>query len=355
MMPTTNRDIKEYLISCVENGLLGMIFYRKIIFRCLDHFSYTESKIILWVMLAVSILLCGIFAFRCYQTNWNAEIAVILPYGCYTVLAYREIIGTRITVILGISIVAVTVYTALSFRRKIRNRKRKKEIFIRRCCRCIYAAQLCITVGMVVIMAPMIINGVFGTSLFKPQVKATTVYEPREQMVDHNIETLILLQPERWEMLSIEEKLDVLQTVANIEAGYLGLPNELNVRAANLTEPTQGRYEDNSYTINIDLEHLQNNESWEVLETCCHEAFHGYEYRLVDAYDSSDERMKNLRVFEPAITYSEEFNNYVTGNNADTWEDYYEQRCESDARSYAETMAENYYSEIYGYLDTHSD
>ncbi len=51
-------------------------------------------------------------------------------------------------------------------------------------------------------------------------------------------------------------KLDTFQTVANIEAHYLGLPNELNVGAANLDEDTLACCDDSTYTISIDINHL---------------------------------------------------------------------------------------------------
>ena len=58
------------------------------------------------------------------------------------------------------------------------------------------------------------------------------------------MDTILLLQEDEWEKLSAQERLDVLQTVANIEQRYLGLPNELNVGVANLDADILGYYTD---------------------------------------------------------------------------------------------------------------
>ena len=46
--------------------------------------------------------------------------------------------------------------------------------------------------------------------------------EQQEQTIAGNIETLTRLQEEEWKILTDEEKMDVLQTVTNIEGRYLG-------------------------------------------------------------------------------------------------------------------------------------
>ena len=64
---------------------------------------------------------------------------------------------------------------------------------------------------------------------------------------------LLFLQDEKWSQLNTQEKLDVMQSVANIESHYLGLPNELNVSVVNLENGTLGSYVDGIHTIYISL------------------------------------------------------------------------------------------------------
>ena len=74
----------------------------------------------------------------------------------------------------------------------------------------------------------------FGSSLLKSDVRPATKTNLSEQTIANNMDTILLLQEDEWEKLSAQERLDVLQAVANIEQRYLGLPNELNVGVANL-------------------------------------------------------------------------------------------------------------------------
>lgn len=141
-----------------------------------------------------------------------------------------------------------------------------------------------------------------------------------------------------------------MQTVANIEAYYLGLPNELNVSVANLRENILGSYSDATHTIYISLSHLENDAVHEILNTCCHEAFHAYQYRFIDAYKSTDKNVKSLRLYKKAISYLQEFDNYIDGNK--DFCGYYEQVCETDARNYASNAINKYYNKINEYLGT---
>lgn len=158
----------------------------------------------------------------------------------------------------------------------------------------------------------------------------------------------MLLQEDEWNGLTTKEKQDTLQTVANIEAHYLGLANELNVGIANLGEYTLACYNDRTHTISIDLNHLENDSVYDVLDSCCHEAYHSYQHRLVEAYNAADENLKELRIYKSAIQYGLEFNDYIGGDY--DFCSYYYQRCEMDARDYAENAVFDYYKKIYEYL-----
>lgn len=349
MRDESSMGTKEFLMKCAFYGALAMIWYRNLLFRCLGNLTYKESKILLWSMLVGYILLEGLVFFRNHRTSWTVIVTLLLPYGFYTGLTYMRTIGTRIKIIFVISVVFALSYMILVMTRKVRNQRKKKQIFIKRFCRCLSDIQSFIAVGMAIIMLPLFLKGVFGTAIFKSSVKATNANGMQKQTVDNNIDVVLLLRPTEWEELNTEEKLDVLQTIANIEADYLGLPNELNVGAANLNEYTLAAYADNTHMIYINLEHLENASASELLNSCCHEAWHSYEHRLVEAYNKADISMRNLCLYRKAAVYSEEFGSYVGG--AENFCSYYFQQCESDAREYAEVAVADYYSKIKDYLD----
>ena len=74
-----------------------------------------------------------------------------------------------------------------------------------------------------------------------------------------------------------------------------------------------GYYSDNTHEIVIDMDSLLNDLSWEVLDTVCHEAYHSYQHRIVDAFNNADGNSKNLKMFRKASSYASEFNNYISG------------------------------------------
>lgn len=71
-----------------------------------------------------------------------------------------------------------------------------------------------------------------------------------------------------------------------------------------------------------------------VYEMARDKAYHSYQHRLVNAYNTADENFKELRIYRAAAQYGQEFNNY-TGGEYDFCS-YYYQYCETDARDYAE-------------------
>ena len=211
------------------------------------------------------------------------------------------------------------------------------------------AFQSIAAIALLMVMGTIGAQGAFGDNILNSSISATASNQNVPQTIDNNIDAILLLQEEEWANLTTQEKLDILQTVANIEAHYLGLPNELNVGTANLDENTLACYNDRTHTISIDLNHLENDSVYDVLNSCCHEAYHSYQHRLVDAYNAADENSRGLRIYKLAVQYGQEFNNYVDGDH--DFCSYYYQDCEIDARDYAEDAVYDYYDRIYEYLN----
>lgn len=118
--------------------------------------------------------------------------------------------------------------------------------------------------------------------------------------IENNLNTINLLQEDIWDILSLQERLNVLQTIANIEASYLGLPHELNVISAVMDEETLGYYNDQIHTVAFNIDFLRQGNSADILETLTHEAFHAYEHRLVDLYEHATNELKDPRLLRNA-------------------------------------------------------
>ena len=328
--------------------LISMIWYKNVLFRCIGSHTFLESKLILWGILLTSCIIGSFLEMKNIRNRVSVFFNLVLGYGIYTVLTYIQIRQTLIISSLSVVTVSSIICAFLIMCRKIKNRKRFRKILCRRTLHVAFVTQRLLGIGLTLIMALLGVNILFGSTIMKSTVNTATQTNLSEQSLANNIEIIALLQDDTWRSLSVQERLNVLQTVANVEQRYLGLSNELNVGATNLREDVMGYYSDNTHEIVVDIDSLLNDSSWEVLDTVCHEAYHSYQHRMVDAFNYADENSKSLKIFRKASYYANEFNNYISGE-ADFCK-YYYQDCESDARDYAEDAVYNYYRRINEYL-----
>ena len=157
-------------------------------------------------------------------------------------------------------------------------------------------SQAFLALGMVIIMlVPCVrITGTSGVS----QAKSTLPSVSQEATIANNIDCLSRLNDSDWFSLSFEEKLDVLQAVANIECRYLGISHELNVVAKDMEQGTiLGSYSDRTHTISVSVKSLMYDNPYELVDTICHEAYHAYQHCLVDMYNTCDEQILILHAF----------------------------------------------------------
>ena len=329
-------------------AMIAWIWYKNILFRCLPSHSFVESKLILLGIMTVFCIAGSIMEIKDNRNGVSVFFNLVSGYGIYTVLTYYQISRLFIMICLLITGILSVIYSVLIIGRKIKNRKHIGRIICRRVIRATSMTQKLMGVGFALIMVVSGINILFGSSIMKSGVHPATQKNISEQSLSNHMETIALLQEDSWSMLTIQTRLDVLQTVANVEQRYLGLPNELNVGAANLNEGVLGYYSDKTHEIVISMDSLIYDSPWEVLDTVCHEAYHSYQHRVVEVLHGADEYNKNLRLFRRANSYASEFNNYISG--AEDFCSYYYQDCESDAREYAEGAVADYYLRINEYL-----
>lgn len=337
-----------FIIEHVIWILISVIWYKNVLFRCIDAHTFLESKLILWGILLASCIIGFYLEIENHRNGNSVFFNLVLGYGIYTVLAYIQIRKMLIIISLSIVMILSIIYALLIMCRKIKNRKRFKKILCRRTFLIAFVTQRLLGLGLAFIMLISGVNILFGSTIMKSTVNTATQTNLSEQSLANNIEIIAQLQEDTWRSLSVQERLNVLQTVANVEQRYLGLSNELNVGTANLREGVMGYYSDNTHEIVIDMDSLLNDLSWEVLDTVCHEAYHSYQHRMVDAFNNVDGNSKNLKIFRKASSYANEFNNYISGE--EDFCGYYYQDCESDARDYAEDAVYDYYCRINEYL-----
>lgn len=340
---------RKFLAETIWKSLIAIIWYQHLLFRCLPGMTYAVSKGLLWGSLLLSVVLGTFLVFRHRRTAWTSVVCVVLPLGIYTVLTYLHTFQAMIkSLLLAAGVVSLLCMAMILFRRIRKSSwKNRRKVWCYRFRRSLFAIQSSYAAAFLAIMLLLAVGGVFGTGILQGTALATVGVVSEEQTIHNNMDILYLLQEEEWEKLNTTQKINVLQCVANIESRYLGLPNELNVVMANLQEGTLGMYIDRTHTICLDLDHLEQDPAYAVVESLCHEAFHSYEHRLVDVYNELDSDARKLRIYGRVARYAEEFADY---SDAADFGAYYNQYCETDSREYALGAVQDYYEKISAYL-----
>ena len=213
--------------------------------------------------------------------------------------------------------------------------------------------------GTAAMMGFFIVTNVFGLLPVAGRSATPTLSKEQEyrrnreiQTISNNIMKLSHLYDNTWEILSMEERIDILQTVADIERDFLGLPHDLTVYTASLPNDIAGRYGNYDHGIYVNENCIKNDLPYDLTKTIAHEAHHAFAWCLIAAYEEASEEMKSLVIFENAEKYKEEFDNYNDG--AEDIFGYYTQKCESDARDYGIFVADRYKEAIQHFLETNT-
>ena len=183
----------------------------------------------------------------------------------------------------------------------------------------------------------------------RPTKSLTVATEEEEAVtIDGNIDALLCLEDGTWEYHTDEEKLNVLQTVADIERYYFGLPGQLDIAGGYLGKSEAGYYDDSIRCIVVNLDYLRTESPEFMIKTVCHEAYHSYQHRMVEVYRAAQDKNKQLLLLRRAGEYEQDFANYKS--DEESFLEYYLQACEVDAREYATDAAIDYVTKIRGHL-----
>lgn len=175
--------------------------------------------------------------------------------------------------------------------------------------------------------------------------KTDTIEHVENNELDLNkIDFLMLFREDIWTNLSVQERVDALQKIARLESDFLGLETGLIVEADFLQTNLIAQYDDNKRRIIFDIDYLEKDSAHDMLTALCHEAYHSYQHRIVDALQNIDQKYRSLLIFHDASLYERNFENYRHSFNGE--DEYYFQIIEKDARSYSKLAVENYYKKI---------
>ena len=327
-------SVKEYIL---ETCLFCIIFL--LLFK--DNLPITD---ITFLITSVGfVILTTIITYKNRRNTLNAVCNAVLPFEIFLLLSLNEDLFSMATSIITIMIVLYTILCIMCsvwfMVTKLKTYSTKKIVN-----RLILNSR-----GIIlIVLTAFIIPTAIITTIEKINEDKEFIVFSEEYMISNNIDVICNFQEDVWSGLTTEEKIYSLQTIADIEVSRLGLPHQLTVRANTMSEILAAQYTDKDHVIEINITYLD--ESAEnLLNSVCHEAFHAFENRLVEAYNSVDKKYCNLRSFYHAEDYKNEFDNYVDADCSTI--DYYFQTCEIDAREYGEKEAMFYCQTIKRYFE----
>lgn len=331
----TFEDTFTFMAEMITTAFLAIVVYRNLLYRNLPSLSYRISELIL-ILLMAGCCLTGFFLQKQKHRNF---MSIIINFcsavGIYSVFAYFDIRTYCIAAILILFFVLSFIYIVYLYRQiggKILHKKQLKHSAVV----LMYLFGSC----MGILMVCLGWGNYFHTGILSADKKYVNYSE--SDTVSANIETILNLEDSRWSALDLQEKINILQTVADIENNYMCLPDDFTVTTAVLDEDTIANYNPMNDEITVNTTYADSLEGWETAEAVIHECFHGLEYKMAEIYCELDAEDKDIIIFEKFETYASEFENYIDGD--ESLSDYYDQECEEDARDYASSRIEIYQS-----------
>ena len=338
----------DFILDSVLWTIVLFFYYKVLVFRSLPGMEYVPSFIVL-CCLAVTLTGTGmVYAFRRCRNRVRIFVDTTIPYCLYTILAYRKIMPVLTAAFSAIVFLLCTVLVVLRMKRRISNPARKKQIIKARFRQAFWDSRVIVSLLISVLIVTISSITLLGNSLVSNHAPSVECREEGEYTIEGQIETLSNMREDVWDGLSMRDRLETLQIIANIEAQSLGLPTGLTVKVSNAPQYVVASYNDAEHAIVVDASRFETLSTKELCQSILHEAHHSYAHRLVDVYDVIPDQYKDLYVFQTVGIIKEEFINYTDGT--EDFDRYYDQECEKSAREYSlyrfrayESAIESYY------------
>lgn len=277
----------------------------------------------------------------------NSWLIVVWPFGIYTYLTYITLFKLYIICSLSAVLLFTGLFALLLYRSKFKDgigKSGKQKEYISKCA---FFMHFAMTLCMTVLLVFMIINRISGNNILnsktQPSGKPDSAYS-----IEECIDDLMILEEDNWKAANTESKLNVLGIIANIEGDSMGITHTFTVGTSKLEDKVYGGYSNDTFTVYIDIDHLEYSDPRSVVNTVCHEVRHCYQHMTVLEYENADESSKGLLIYKEAAKYKEEFENYPDVEENPT--EYFYLACETDARAYAREAAPKYFEAV----DKHS-
>ena len=262
----------------------------------------------------------------------------IIGFGIYAVIAYYHYYSTLINVLGIIAVVFIVFITGGIIVRDLNSRQAVSVLLKNEG----YIAILCL-----ILLVTIGVNNVRVSNKLTDRALYRQTYT-RDSSMDEAWPDIYDMVTGGWNTMDTDERMEMLQTIVDVEANHLGLTLDLEVRMDDLGPTIAGYYNDSKKAIYIHEELVNDQDVFRAISTILHEAYHAYEYDLVNLYEDTPVSQRDLLLFDHCDEYLYEMHNYsdildIQDTDCPEFEDYYNQYMEMDSREYASSRISDYY------------
>ena len=331
---------------------LALIYYTfaiepvAIIIPEINVFLGYSSAIMTIVFLTIIWLCCSPFRKNCCNGTWTELLFNLVPIEMVLMAVFAQWhFYIALFVLIGFIIFEISLFMNLSrsaHRRKMTEKgyRRYKALFQR--CSVLIAFLFflipCIRVFFYGMASPTYqAQKEIMAELFLDTDDSSSVIEINADPYQLNSDLWAHFEEKAWKRLSIDERICVIQQLADFESSIFGIP-AIPVTARVLNAGELGGYSDDNHEMMVNAECLATSSVEEIVDTVCHEIFHSYQHFIVNNMDWTNPVADTI-FFEEVRLWAEnqkEYKNvYLYGFDA-----YQNQELEVTAREYAkeETM-----------------
>lgn len=342
MFAQSDRRINPYLFGIliiVLNICLNTIFAHVYF----DYFPMRHGYFDVVVLYLLIILLTGggfYQAFPRYCTIYRLMVIMLLPYGLFLMLFSPGLL-IRPWLCLPALLALPLLGKSQKARKIVQTRDGATQVYVRKRPPISLSRWIRADVIPFLCLFPVTVLCFYGARYAEYCAAVPEhITDTEETELSDHASQLEELTPEQWDRLTLLQRQNALQTFAEIESVHLGLEFVPTVTVERLGQNDgdiikNGFYQDQSRSITISLQMVEQEPFYNVLRTLLHECRHSFQADLCRLYAESLPSRRNLPALRPAAVYIYEFENYIDGSDPEMYEAYRLQKCETDAREYA--------------------
>lgn len=173
--------------------------------------------------------------------------------------------------------------------------------------------------------------------------------EKDEKTLDNSMHVLVGMQNERWVELTKEERLNLLQTVIEVEKTRLGLSQDLSIKLYKAESGQRSSYyDDDKGEIGVAEKRIEEDDCWFALSEVLHQCYHSYQCRIIELYEKLPSDQQKLMIFRKIKEYGNDLRQLVKSKERSfslTFKPY-----EKDAREYESEAVKIYHDKLMDYL-----